>query len=675
MISASTSRSPSKRSSDDRLHSRPGLHDAARSPIPIIRIAPDKLRSSVLRHYGDKLILCFERPTSQFRVQAWIDAHNKKATHHLAFHAEIVNALFVVKVESSDVHAAKLALLADSPLQAIDQHASVNSYPEDFDPRNPRNFNHLVTIVINRGSEVIHEHLEEITKPIGRLVKPGTIDSGIEHYRVTALVETSLRSFTPLVQFPLENSVLTIHFTFEGRLLRCEHCFSYNHGALGCPTKFPTPDLAPNFATAHRFQDPRLHLPQRGDGLLGRPNFPKSPVHFHPSPSVSRVNSLDTLRHLQSKNTGGWNVGTQLSTRSAHRRAPSLVASLHSRGHLPRRSPPPYNFVDLSEQTGDSHSSDSTWQRWTPPTVASQVRITANSTPSSSSLPPQHVTPSFTFAAVPSSERNSTTSAPSVEEVVDHLLEQLPAETDTIADLLTAKQRRSRAKNMRSRLKEKARKQASQDRSAFTWVRVPNATSDLNAPISADTVPSPPDTTGGLEDYLAQAHPVPSALICSSGSPTDPPLQPSLLHTLPQSFTPVSVDQSSTIPVIDLRTSTFRKRQRDPADCELESPAFNSDSLDKEPTTKRQRIASAEILLAAPLLIPDSRSELVFDSLNGISDGDSDTELLGKKASADGALPPSAISSAMAGRLQPLQCDLLSTTKPPSTLGLTIIPQ
>lgn len=136
--------------------------------------------------------MSFERPSSAYQMQAWIATFKKEAMHQLFFHVEIINALFFVKVDLLNVDAIKLALIANSPIQAINQHALVNDYPKDFDPCNPREFKHLVTIVINRGSEAIHKHLEDITKPIGCLVKSGNINSSIEHYHMTALVETTL---------------------------------------------------------------------------------------------------------------------------------------------------------------------------------------------------------------------------------------------------------------------------------------------------------------------------------------------------------------------------------------------------------------------------------------------------------------------------------------------------
>lgn len=62
-------------------------------------------------------------------------------------------------------------LLTSSPIHAIDQHAFVNSYIEDYDTKKPRDFKHLIIITINRDIPMIHEHLEAIFKPMGRLVK------------------------------------------------------------------------------------------------------------------------------------------------------------------------------------------------------------------------------------------------------------------------------------------------------------------------------------------------------------------------------------------------------------------------------------------------------------------------------------------------------------------------
>lgn len=59
----------------------------------------------------------------------------------------------------------------------------------------------------------------------------------------------------------------------------------------------------------------------------------------------------------------------------------------------------------------------------------------------------------------------SSSQAPTINTAA----QPIPVAPTEIVDLLIAKQRRSRAKNTRSRLKEKACRQ--QEREAFTWVR------------------------------------------------------------------------------------------------------------------------------------------------------------------------------------------------------------
>lgn len=232
MFSAFTSQSPDDGNNGRRQFVPP---NTSRSPIPIIRVAPNKIRTSIQRHYSDKVILGFERPTSKYRAKEWITAYNEEAPIKLVFQVEIVNTLFVVKIDIVDLKDAKRRLTSGRPLHALDQYAFVNAYLENFDPRNLVDFKHLVTIVINKDSLMIHDHLKAITEPVGTLVKPGIIDSRIEHYRIIALVETTLRLFTPQVQFPLKHSMFTIGFNFDGRNLRCEHYFSYNHIASACP--------------------------------------------------------------------------------------------------------------------------------------------------------------------------------------------------------------------------------------------------------------------------------------------------------------------------------------------------------------------------------------------------------------------------------------------------------
>lgn len=81
-------------------------------------------------------------------LKTWLAMYNRKETLKLAFHEEIVKALFVVKVDNANLVDAKEAFLVASSLHAINQFASVNSYPKNFDPQNPINFCHLVTITI-----------------------------------------------------------------------------------------------------------------------------------------------------------------------------------------------------------------------------------------------------------------------------------------------------------------------------------------------------------------------------------------------------------------------------------------------------------------------------------------------------------------------------------------------
>lgn len=73
----------------------------------------------------------FETPTSSYREKSWFSTYNRRAAIKLTYHEEIINALYLVKVEAENLESldiAKKTLIALSPLYAIDQHVSVNSY-------------------------------------------------------------------------------------------------------------------------------------------------------------------------------------------------------------------------------------------------------------------------------------------------------------------------------------------------------------------------------------------------------------------------------------------------------------------------------------------------------------------------------------------------------------------
>lgn len=245
---------------------------------------------------------------------------------------------------------------------------------------------------------------------------------------------------------------------------------------MAFPIKFLMSELVHYHTPALYHQQVHTDLLNSGIGSHVRSNFLKHPMHFFSSTlSINRYNTLNSHQIQPSKNTSGRNKGSQLSASLALRRAPPLVASLQSQGHSTRRPQTPNNLVDLFEQMGYLQGFNSTWLLWKPPTFASHVKTHATSTPSSSIVPPQQVAPTFTFSTMPPLETLAPSHhvlAPSVEVVVDQLLEKLPTKTIAISDLLTTKQRCNREKNMCSCLKEKAQEHSSQDRSAFTWVGV-----------------------------------------------------------------------------------------------------------------------------------------------------------------------------------------------------------
>lgn len=65
---------------------------------------------------------------SVHKAQLWLTAYNRKSAPKLIFQDELVNALFVVKVDSTNLEEAKQKLIGKSSIHTIDQHASVNAY-------------------------------------------------------------------------------------------------------------------------------------------------------------------------------------------------------------------------------------------------------------------------------------------------------------------------------------------------------------------------------------------------------------------------------------------------------------------------------------------------------------------------------------------------------------------
>lgn len=184
-------------------------------------------------------------------------------------------------------------------------------------------------------------------------------------------------------------------------------------------------------------------------------------------------------------------------------------------------------------------------------------------------------------------------SAPMVVDV-DQLLEQLPVETTAIADLLSTKQRRNRARNMRSCLKDKAHRQLDknqQDKSAFTWIRKTLGDllkDDINSKGSA---PSPLDMNYGegtsqLNTPIIPFTPRSSTLVATNRDVTNVKTQ---LHP---------TDRGELIQVIDLSDSIARKRRRETPDCDpVVDEAILIDTQEGEPSTKRQRTFTDESLL------------------------------------------------------------------------------
>lgn len=154
----------------------------------------------------------------------------------------------------------------------------------DFDPTTVPDFKHLNTVHITKGSPLIFEYLSFVVSPIGKLIR-SNIAPGSESHKISAVVETSLKSFPPLVRIHIPPAgVTSIPFEFSHKNSRCPICLSYSHSKSHCPF-IPTPSIL-------------------GTPLPPPPPLPGSlhhsqPSHIIPSPPDSLL--AHSIRELQAK--------------------------------------------------------------------------------------------------------------------------------------------------------------------------------------------------------------------------------------------------------------------------------------------------------------------------------------------------------------------------------------
>lgn len=179
---------------------------------------------------GNKVILSFEEEFSKEDVIKC--SFNQKKGILLALAEELTRALFVVQFEYANPAVIKANLLAASPLQAGEVHASVNDYTLTFDPCTQVDFRHLVTVNIWKGSSLLYGIIQFITASIGSFVK-AILGDDLCHMSV--VVETTLKLLPSFEQLQLHGpEPTTIIFDYEGPNLRCCFCFSYHHWPADC---------------------------------------------------------------------------------------------------------------------------------------------------------------------------------------------------------------------------------------------------------------------------------------------------------------------------------------------------------------------------------------------------------------------------------------------------------
>ncbi|CAM6103339.1 unnamed protein product [Calypogeia fissa] len=236
--------------------------------VDIVEIPQHILRTGHQQIWGNKVVLAFEEELLACQVKDWIIAYNQEASIQLSYHDELPNALFVVKIESSEEASDKATLLRGCPLKAREVFATVNDYYRGFCASNPVNFTYLVTAYIKHGDPEFFRHLQYMVKPIGILIR-GTIASGVENHRIIALVSTKLRKLPPDSKICLlEAGVTTIPFDYIGRNLRCTHCFSYKHFATKCTS-------GPTSSAQHTGPPPPQSILGRPPPLVAPPTRPQ----------------------------------------------------------------------------------------------------------------------------------------------------------------------------------------------------------------------------------------------------------------------------------------------------------------------------------------------------------------------------------------------------------------
>lgn len=211
-------------------------------PAQVITIPSHLIQASHKKLFGNKVVLAFETEFNSRRTLNWLAAFNQKSPISLTLGDVLIISLFVVQFDAALGSETRDTLLQSSPLKALDCFAAVNPYGPEFDPSRVPDFRHLTTIHISRGSPLIFEYLQFVVSPIGRLIR-SNLAPGSESHRITAVVETSLKSFPQLVRIYIPpTGTISIPFDFSNKNVRCLICLSYSHANSRCPIH-PSPSI------------------------------------------------------------------------------------------------------------------------------------------------------------------------------------------------------------------------------------------------------------------------------------------------------------------------------------------------------------------------------------------------------------------------------------------------
>lgn len=204
----------------------------------------------------------------------------------LVLQDELHNSLFVVQFDTYVDPAARLKLLALSPVKALDTYATFNKYHADFRPFNPVNFAHLVTVHIPEGTPDIFLHIRRVVRPIGKYVH-WKIGLGTENHHISTLVHTRKRAFKTSADITIGKREHTIAYSFEGRNLRCRNCFGYGHAAESCSRQTPRRVVSAGRAvTVQRRPAPVARAPAQGSNQRGSSKRSKANVGPNVAPTT-----------------------------------------------------------------------------------------------------------------------------------------------------------------------------------------------------------------------------------------------------------------------------------------------------------------------------------------------------------------------------------------------------